>query len=70
MMPLREMTGIEEVRKSEVPVAELRHFEQALQLVRPSVNQRMLSAFETFNEQYGSYQFTPDDLEPVDNTKQ
>ena len=62
MIPLREMSSIENVRQSEVPQSELRHFEEAFKLVRPSVNRKLLKSFEEFNEQYGSYQLSPDDL--------
>jgi len=43
-----------------VPFSELKHFLSAFKLVRPSVNKLMLKSFQMFNEQYGSYQFTPD----------
>lgn len=60
MIPLREMSSIENVRQSEVPQSEFNHFEEAFKLVRPSVNRKILKSFEEFNEQYGSYQLTPD----------
>ncbi len=44
-------------------MSELRHFELALALVRPSVNKKMLKSFQEFNQQYGSYQFSLDELE-------
>ena len=63
MIPLREISGIETIRYSEVPTAKLKHFKEALKFVRPSVNKKVLAKYEDWNEQYGSYQFSPDDLE-------
>jgi SpoVK/Ycf46/Vps4 family AAA+-type ATPase len=63
MIPLREISGIETIRFSEVPTAKLKHFKEALKFVRPSVNKKVLEKYEDWNEQYGSYQFNPDDLE-------
>ncbi len=63
MIPLREMSSIEDIQQSEVPQSQLKHFEEAFKLVRPSVNRKLLKSFEEFNEQYGSYQLRPDELE-------
>jgi hypothetical protein len=63
MIPLREISGIETIRLSELPTAKLKHLKEALKLVRPSVNKKVLAKYEDWNEQYGSYQFNPDDLE-------
>ena len=45
------------------PKTDLDNFEEAFKLVRPSVNRKLLKSFEEFNEQYGSYQLRPDELE-------
>ena len=40
----------------------MKHFKEAIKFVRPSVNKKVLSKYEDWNEQYGSYQFNPDEL--------
>lgn len=45
MMPLRMLSSIKDIRTSEVPTAKLTHFEEALTLVRPSVNIELLHSF-------------------------
>ena len=66
MIPLRECSSIEHLKNNEVPLTHLRHLQEAMSFVRPSVNQSLLRDFEKWNESYGSYQLTKNDLDDAD----
>jgi SpoVK/Ycf46/Vps4 family AAA+-type ATPase len=53
--PLRDLQCVTEATADAVRDIELRDFEQALSLVRPSVDQRDLKALEDWNRAFGSF---------------
>lgn len=62
MMPLREITDVQNCELGSIRPIKLKDFEEALKNVRQSVNQKDLSHFLEWNDSYGSFPIKEEDL--------
>ena len=62
MMPLREITDVQNCAVDSIRPLTLADFEQALKNVRQSVNQEALGKFLEWNDSYGSYPIKAEDI--------
>ena len=62
MMPLREITDVQNCDVANIRPLKLMDFSEALKNVRQSVNQKDLNKFLEWNDTYGSFPIKPEDL--------
>ena len=62
MMPLREITDVQNCEVGSIRPLKLKDFEEALKNVRMSVNQKDLNHFLEWNDSYGSFPIKEEDI--------
>jgi SpoVK/Ycf46/Vps4 family AAA+-type ATPase len=62
MMPLREITDVQNCEVGSIRPLGLKDFEEALKNVRRSVNQKDLNHFLDWNDSYGSFPIKEEDI--------
>ena len=62
MMPLREITDVQNCEVGSIRPLKLKDFEEALKNVRMSVNQKDLNHFLDWNDSYGSFPIKEEDI--------